>query len=649
MNVSGEAMEDRPKVSVVVPVYNCRASLERTFTSVFEQSLPAADIEIIAVDDGSTDGGLDELRRMAGQRPRFTVLHQENSGGPGAPRNRGIEEAAGEYVFFLDADDYLGPEALERMCALADDNGTDVVVGQCVGIGRRPPVFPRDVPRTTLAESPFVYDTLSPLKLFRRSFLIEHGLRFVEGLSSHEDQPFTSRAYFEAAGISVLASYDCYYWVDREDGTSSLQSGGAPAEQYFPVIADVMSMVASRVEAGPLRDRLMFRHFRFEVFNRFGARYLAASEEEKAFTRLWGRKLVDSWYTDGVAAEFGPRTRLIAHCLRADLDDVLEEVVPTWIDGVRPATVVDGDRAYMAFPRFRDPSAGIPDSCYDITERIGVRSELTGVAWERDRLRVDGVAGIAGVETAEHRVSLLLRDPDGTVHRVPAARRGGGEEGAFRAHVEFGPGSPVGPGTWSAEVEVRVHDLVKVKRLTAAGDMEPPGTRLTRGALAVQPRLGAGRRGLELAVTEAGLGRLGAVDEVAWDERARLRVRVQVPSALPAGHPVQAAAELVPRDGGAARAGTADCQVRYGALVLTAEFDLADCPPGRFDPRLEITLDGRTVRGRPPCPDGDLPAAAWFRREAMPYRTKRGALAVRVAQTGVVSRSRRMVRRFRAR
>jgi glycosyltransferase involved in cell wall biosynthesis len=68
-----------------------------------------------------------------------TVIRQANSGGPSGPRNVGLGKARGRYVFFLDADDYFGPEALERMVAMGDAQGTDVVLGKVVGVNRTAP------------------------------------------------------------------------------------------------------------------------------------------------------------------------------------------------------------------------------------------------------------------------------------------------------------------------------------------------------------------------------------------------------------------------------------------------------------------------------------------------------------------------------
>src|SRR5690606_31202977 len=103
--------------------------LVECLASVEAQTIDPGRIEVIAVDDGSPDGTGEYLEEFAGRAPMpVTVVRQENSGGPSGPRNVGLARAAGRYVFFLDADDRLGPEALERMVALADRAGTDVVL-----------------------------------------------------------------------------------------------------------------------------------------------------------------------------------------------------------------------------------------------------------------------------------------------------------------------------------------------------------------------------------------------------------------------------------------------------------------------------------------------------------------------------------------
>jgi glycosyltransferase involved in cell wall biosynthesis len=130
----------QPDVSVIIGAYEAMPYLVECLASVEAQTIGPERIEVIAVDDGSTDGTGECLEEFADRAPmQVTVVRQENSGGPSGPRNVGLGKAAGRYVFFLDADDRLGPEALERMVAMADRAGTDVVLGRVEGVNRSAP------------------------------------------------------------------------------------------------------------------------------------------------------------------------------------------------------------------------------------------------------------------------------------------------------------------------------------------------------------------------------------------------------------------------------------------------------------------------------------------------------------------------------
>jgi len=127
-----------PDVTVVVAVYNTMPYLETCLTSLVEQSIGQSRVQVVAVDDGSTDGSAEVLDRFAASYPSvFTVVHQPNSGGPAQPSNKALDLATGRYVYFLGADDHLGPEALERMVGFADEHGSDVVIGKMVGVNGR--------------------------------------------------------------------------------------------------------------------------------------------------------------------------------------------------------------------------------------------------------------------------------------------------------------------------------------------------------------------------------------------------------------------------------------------------------------------------------------------------------------------------------
>lgn len=124
MPMKGWSMDSRPKVSVIIPAYNALEVLPRCVQSVLGQTLD--EIEVVIVNDGSTDGSLAVLDGYSDSDKRVRVIHKEN-GGVSAARNDGLRFAKGEYVFFCDADDWLEPTALEELYVRAVQSGSDIV------------------------------------------------------------------------------------------------------------------------------------------------------------------------------------------------------------------------------------------------------------------------------------------------------------------------------------------------------------------------------------------------------------------------------------------------------------------------------------------------------------------------------------------
>ncbi|HUU36274.1 MAG TPA: glycosyltransferase [Vicinamibacterales bacterium] len=122
-------MTTNPAFTVIVPCWNGEATLDETLRSARAQT--AADLEVIVVDDGSTDGSADLARSHAGADPRVRIVHQTNRG-VGAARNAGLAQAHGRYVSFLDADDLLEPEKLARQGAVLDE-APDIGLVLCDG------------------------------------------------------------------------------------------------------------------------------------------------------------------------------------------------------------------------------------------------------------------------------------------------------------------------------------------------------------------------------------------------------------------------------------------------------------------------------------------------------------------------------------
>lgn len=255
---------------VVVPVYNTMPDLRACLDSLVNQDLANERYEIVAVDDGSTDGGGDLLDEYAARHPNLRVIHQENSGWPGQPRNRALEASDSRYVFFADADDKLGSESLRRQLEFADQHGCDVVVPMLLnrpGERRRSALWSRN---EVDADRALVFKTLSPQKLFRRDFLDKHQLRFPEGVVPLEDGLVLARAYLLAERVSVLADYEYYYKAPRQEG-GNISMRGKPPAPFIDSVTKIIDMVREHAPDAETADRIVL-----DIYRRKALKYLAA-------------------------------------------------------------------------------------------------------------------------------------------------------------------------------------------------------------------------------------------------------------------------------------------------------------------------------------------------------------------------------------
>lgn len=216
-----------PKISVIIPVYNTKPYLETCLKSVMEQTF--TDLEILCVDSSSTDGSAEELAQLANKDGRIKVFTVPNLG-PGPARNKGLDEACGEYILFLDSDDFLIPTACEALYAAAKEEDLDVASADFYNYhdktGKSAPRSdalqlackyvldasegdsPNEFAKLAFA-SPFVW-----LKLTRRSVIEKVHLRFPTGAA--EDVPFCVSLLVNCKKARVLeGQYLQYYRIGR--------------------------------------------------------------------------------------------------------------------------------------------------------------------------------------------------------------------------------------------------------------------------------------------------------------------------------------------------------------------------------------------------------------------------------------------------
>lgn len=225
--VAWERRTLHPVLSVVMPVYNVEAYLRECLDSVLTQSL--RHLEVIAVDDGSTDGSLAVLREFERRDARVRVLTQPNSG-QGIARNLGVEHARGEFLAFIDSDDTIPPGSFEHMVQTLQRTGSDFCVGSVRRLRHRQfirttwqrTVHQRDVLGTTIDAFPAaMQDIICANRMFRTAFWRERIGGFRGGIAYEDHVPMLA-AYVRATKFDVLSKVT-YNWRIREDHTSTGQ------------------------------------------------------------------------------------------------------------------------------------------------------------------------------------------------------------------------------------------------------------------------------------------------------------------------------------------------------------------------------------------------------------------------------------------
>lgn len=208
------------KISIILPVYNGEKDLCRCLDSIYNQSYK--DYEIVAINDGSTDSSIDILKEYKNRfRSKITVVDQENSG-VAQTRNNGIEMAKGEYITFMDDDDYLDADYLETLVKEADSDSYDILISGYRRITREGKVLFSSKIKNKVFQK---YIIVAPwARLFKRTFLIEQKIRFFQ-YDIGEDVCFNIHAYQKTERIKIV-DYIGYNWVYNEVSVSNTSQRG---------------------------------------------------------------------------------------------------------------------------------------------------------------------------------------------------------------------------------------------------------------------------------------------------------------------------------------------------------------------------------------------------------------------------------------
>lgn len=274
-------MSEEIKVSVIVPVYNVKKYLAKCLDSIIAQTLK--DIEIICVNDGSTDGSDKVLEEYKKKDARIQVVNRKN-GGLSAARNTGMPYAKGKYIGFVDSDDYIEPTMYELMYYNAEHFQSQLVICAAHKIDDTTGIVFDDDPYYTLGYFPKELDNrafthvdtkdffqdlcvMAWNKLYLRSFLEEKNAKFPDGYI-FEDGPFFTDIYFDMDRVTIVRDFLYYYRVNRAN--SIVCKGDKDFTDIFYVVNKMLNNLRKtpyfdEVKAYFLRKKFKDMRYRYQV------------------------------------------------------------------------------------------------------------------------------------------------------------------------------------------------------------------------------------------------------------------------------------------------------------------------------------------------------------------------------------------------
>jgi len=472
-----------PELSVVVPFHNVAEYLDACLSSLAAQT--ARDLEVIMVDDGSTDGG-DRIAEAWTARDERFVLIRRPHGGPGAARNAGVARARGAFLAFADGDDVVPPDAYDLMLRTLERTGSDVVSGgvQRMGsYGTKPShLHTRAITAerlgTHISRTPeLLYDVTMWNKVIRRSLWDEHALSFPEGVL-YEDIQLAVRLHCLARKVDVITE-PIYLWRERSGGNPSITQRRDMPQNLRDRVSALLNIDAFLAENAPRRLRRAHRHK--ALSNDLPLYFKELHRVDDAYRELFLERV--NSYLDGVperAYRSLPAVRkLCFHLTRARRMDALLELL-AWERALKPGAmpvVRERMRLYADLPFRDDPS--IPSWVFRLAaSETRPVTRVDEVAWQDGRLRLAGRAYVPYRNLDDRRRTskfLVLRSPGRLPRPIrmrselhPDATARSGQDRYVYDWAGFS--CAIDPrrlkGEWRCHVLVRGHGLVRWAPLT---------------------------------------------------------------------------------------------------------------------------------------------------------------------------------------
>ena len=265
------------KVSVIIPTYNCEKFLDETLGSLTKQTFN--DYEIIVVDNKSTDKTLEKVRYYQSKDSRISIIELDANYKQGIARNIGVEKANGEYIMFVDGDDKVAPEFVEKMYDKITKDGADMTMCRWAPFDhftgkinykhgyanfhrlpeqfRQQPFTWRDIKEEVFSQSNVPWD-----KIYKKSFLIDKDVKFPGG-TFFEDNVFSFDAFFKAEKITVLDECLIFYRVNRKQAVT------ARGDQTFFDYLNIFEAIKQNLIKINLYDEMKYALLNYKIHSVF--------------------------------------------------------------------------------------------------------------------------------------------------------------------------------------------------------------------------------------------------------------------------------------------------------------------------------------------------------------------------------------------
>ncbi|MEV6151239.1 glycosyltransferase family 2 protein [Nonomuraea sp. NPDC052129] len=517
-----------PVLSVIVPFYNVEKYIGPCLDSLAAQKFQ--DLEMICVDDGSTDGGAAVVEARMAADPRISLIRQANQG-VGRARNIGVRRATGRYLAFVDGDDKVPPRAFQRLVASLEATGSDLACGNVMRLHRNLLVpswahkqaFAESRKRTHITRHPLlIRDRMLWNKVYRLDFWNALGLAFPERM--YEDQPVAMAAHVGASSVDVIKGI-VYHWRQRDEECSSITQRRLEPANLRDRLLSVLETAALLTTGAPaLKPDFDRDTLEIDMSVAVEAMAMMGAAADPGLVDLVVR------YLDGVAPEAWQSIpfaqRLQVHLLHGRRLDEL-------------ARVFEQDRAGRLLPRVSPPGLlrkrwygrhpAMPRQLSEVSAELKLSARLVELEWRDGRLGGTGRVSIGRFDVSDLRRTsvqvwlqerrtgeiVTLSDQRVSPSWVSVEQEEGGAvaEHGFSFAFAFDPATLtraqlVRLGHWDLRVRLRGPRLKLEAKVVGSRWLPPlvPAPKRRAGVWLVPVRGGGGAWGLRLRRAEALIG-----------------------------------------------------------------------------------------------------------------------------------------------